>query len=105
MADDQYFKNETYTPQLADLPVKGSQKLINMFFLVDTSGSMRTDGRIRAINELFPQMILSLRKVQLEHMTEYDLRIAIPSYITRTPPNLCSPSRSRAEPSARHMIF
>ena len=80
MADDQYFKNETYTPQLADLPVKGSQKLINMFFLVDTSGSLRTDGRIRAINELFPQMILSLRKVQLEHMTDYDLRIAIMTF-------------------------
>lgn len=77
MVDDHYFKNETYTPQLANLPVNGSQKLINIFFLVDTSGSMRTDGRIRAINELFPQMILSLRKVQLEHMTEYDLRIAI----------------------------
>ena len=37
-------KVESLTPQIGDLTVERSLKLLNMFFIVDVSGSMVTDG-------------------------------------------------------------
>lgn len=80
MADNLIMGTETYTTQAGDLSTKGTQKLLNMFFVVDTSGSMRGEGRIQAVNEAFTQMVPALRQVQLDCMSEFELRIAIMTF-------------------------
>ncbi len=79
MADD-FMKTETYTPQLGGMATKGTQKLLNLFFVVDVSGSMRGEGRIEAVNEAFTQMIPALRQIQIDCMSEFELRIAIMTF-------------------------
>lgn len=80
MADDFIMGSETYTPQQGDLSTKGTLKLLNIFFVVDISGSMRADRRIQAVNEAFTQMVPALRQVQLDCMSEFELRIAIMTF-------------------------
>ena len=80
MADDFIMGSETYTPQMGGMSTKGTQKLLNIFFVVDVSGSMRADGRIHAVNEAFTQMVPALRQVQLDCMSEFELRIAIMTF-------------------------
>lgn len=80
MADDFIMGSETYTPQMGGMTTKGTQKLLNIFFIVDISGSMRADGRIQAVNEAFTQMVPALRQVQLDCMSEFELRIAIMTF-------------------------
>lgn len=80
MADDFIMGSETYTPQLRSMTTKGTQKILNLFFVVDISGSMRAEDRIDAVNEAFTQMIPALRQVQLECMSEFELRIAIMTF-------------------------
>lgn len=80
MADDFIMGSETYTPQMGGMSTKGTQKLLNIFFVVDISGSMRADGRIHAVNEAFTQMVPALRQVQLDCMSEFELRIAIMTF-------------------------
>ena len=80
MADDLIMGTETYTPQMGSMTTKGTAKLFNIIFVVDVSGSMRYDGRIEAVNEAFTQMIPALRQVQMDCMTEFELRIAIMTF-------------------------
>lgn len=80
MADDFIMGSETYTPSLGGMDVKGTQKLLNIFFIVDISGSMRYEGRIDAVNEAFTKMIPALRQVQLDCRSEFELRIAIMTF-------------------------
>lgn len=80
MADDYVMGTETYTPQMDGMSTKGTQKLLNMFFIVDVSGSMGKEGRIQAVNEAFTKMIPSLRQVQNDCMSEFELRIAIMTF-------------------------
>ena len=80
MADDYIMGRETYTPSLKAMNVKGTQKLLNIFFIVDISGSMRFEGRIDAVNEAFTRMIPALRQVQLDCRSEFELRIAIMTF-------------------------
>lgn len=80
MADDFIMGNETFTPQMDGMSTKGTQKLLNIFFVVDISGSMRGEGRIHAVNEAFTQMIPALRQVQLDCMSEFELKIAIMTF-------------------------
>ena len=79
MSDD-FMRSETFTPQMGDMQTKGTQKLLNIFFIVDISGSMRGEGRIDAVNEAFTQMVPALRQVQLDCMSEIELRIAIMTF-------------------------
>ena len=76
MSDD-FMSNEIYTPQIGGMQTKGTAKLLNIFFVVDVSGSMRAEGRIYAVNEAFTQMIPSLRQIQIDCMSEFEIRIAI----------------------------
>ena len=80
MADDYIMGSETYTPQMGGMSTKGTQKILNIFFVVDISGSMRADRRIDAVNEAFTQMVPALRQVQLDCMSEFELRIAIMTF-------------------------
>ena len=68
---------ESYTPQLGGMTTQGTAKLLNMFFIVDVSGSMKLEKRIDAVNEAFTQMIPALRDLQLRVKSEFELRIAI----------------------------
>ena len=79
MADD-FMSNEIYTPQIGGMQTKGTAKLLNIFFIVDVSGSMRFEGRIEAVNEAFTQMIPALRQIQMDSMSEFELRIAIMTF-------------------------
>lgn len=74
---EELWQNERYTPQMGDMKIKGTQKLLNIFFVVDISGSMYTEKRIDAVNDAFVQMIPALRQVQIDCMSEFELRIAI----------------------------
>lgn len=79
MLDDfKYF--EGYTPQLGELKIKGTAKILNIFFIVDVSGSMRIDGRMDALNESFVRMVPALRQIQIDCMSEFELRIAIMTF-------------------------
>lgn len=80
MADNFIMESETYTPQMGSMSTKGTQKLLNTFFVVDISGSMRAEGRIDAVNEAFIQMVPILRQVQLDCLSEFELRIAIMTF-------------------------
>ncbi len=80
MANDDVMRSETYTPQIGGMQTKGTQKLLNMFFIVDISGSMRGGRRIEAVNEAFTQMIPALRQIQIDSMSEFELKIAIMTF-------------------------
>lgn len=80
MADDFIMGSETYTPQMNGMPTKGTQKILNIFFVIDTSGSMRLESRIQAVNEAFIKMIPVLKKVQRDCMSKFELRIAIMTF-------------------------
>lgn len=77
---DKYSDMETFTSQIGGFATKGTQKVLNMIFIVDTSGSMRYGGRIEAVNDAFTQMIPQLRQVQDNARSEFELRIAIMSF-------------------------
>ena len=79
MAND-FMGAERYTPQMGDLSTKGTGKLLNIIFVVDISGSMRFDHRIEAVNEAFTRMIPSLRKIQMDSMSEFELKISIMTF-------------------------
>lgn len=79
MADD-VMGNEVYTPQLGGMSTKGTQKLLNMIFIVDVSGSMKGEGRIQAVNQAFTRMVPALRQLQMDSMSEFELRIAIMTF-------------------------
>lgn len=77
---DYNINQESYsTPQLGAMQNVGSRKVLNMFFVVDVSGSMRYDGRMDAVNMAFDQMIPALRNVQ-ESSSDFELRIAIMTF-------------------------
>ena len=80
MGNDFFMGSEIYTPQMGGMTTKGTQKVLNIFFIVDTSGSMRVDGRIDAVNDAFKQMIPELRRIQEDCMSEFELRIAIMTF-------------------------
>ena len=77
---DDFMSNEIYTPQIGEMQTKGTAKVLNIFFIVDVSGSMRAEGKIDAVNEAFTQMIPSLRQIQMDNMSEFELRIAIMTF-------------------------
>ena len=79
MAND-FMGSEVYTPQMGDMHTKGTAKLLNIIFVVDVSGSMREDGRIQAVNEAFTQMIPALRQIQMDSMSEFELKISIMTF-------------------------
>lgn len=79
MAND-FMGSEVYTPQMGDMHTKGTAKLLNIIFVVDISGSMRFDGRIEAVNEAFTQMIPALRQIQIDSMSEFELKISIMTF-------------------------
>lgn len=75
-----FMGSEVYTPQMGDMRTKGTAKLLNIIFVVDVSGSMRGDGRIEAVNEAFTQMIPALRQIQIDSMSEFELKISIMTF-------------------------
>lgn len=82
MADD-FLRSEVYTPQLGGMQTKGTAKLLNIIFIVDVSGSMKFQDngeRIKAVNEAFTQMIPALRQIQMDSMSEFELKIAIMTF-------------------------
>lgn len=79
MAND-FMGSEVYTPQMGDMQTKGTAKLLNIIFVVDVSGSMRLDHRIEAVNEAFTQMIPALRQIQIDSMSEFELKISIMTF-------------------------
>lgn len=79
MAND-FMGSEVYTPQMGDMQTKGTAKLLNIIFVVDVSGSMRLDHRIEAVNEAFTQMIPALRQIQIDRMSEFELKISIMTF-------------------------
>lgn len=74
---DNIYEVEARTTQAGDMTTTASRKLLNMVFIVDTSGSMRGDRRIEAVNEAFAEMIPALREIQLEKQSEFELKISI----------------------------
>lgn len=80
MSDDLFMGSETFTPQMGGMSTKGTQKLLNIFFVVDISGSMRGEGRINAVNDAFTQMIPALRQIQIDCQSQFELRIAIMTF-------------------------
>lgn len=79
MSND-FMGTEVYTPQMGNMQTKGTAKLLNIIFIVDVSGSMRFDHRIEAVNEAFTQMIPALRQIQMDSMSEFELKIAIMTF-------------------------
>lgn len=79
MADD-IMRSEDYTPQLGGMSTKGTQKILNMLFIVDISGSMKGEGRIQAVNQAFTRMVPALRQLQTDSMSEFELRIGIMTF-------------------------
>lgn len=77
MANDNIYEVEAITTQSGAMTTSASRKLLNMIFVVDTSGSMRFDGRIEAVNEAFTSMIPALREIQLNSQSEFELKISI----------------------------
>lgn len=77
MANDNIYEVEAITTQSGAMTTSASRKLLNMIFVVDTSGSMRSDGRIKAVNEAFTSMIPTLREIQLNSQSEFELKISI----------------------------
>ena len=77
MADNM---KEVYTPGIGSLAQQGTGKLLNIIFIVDISGSMRGDHRIDAVNEAFTQMIPALRQIQMDCMSEFELKISIMTF-------------------------
>lgn len=71
---------ETYTPQIGDMHNQRTSKILNIIFIVDISGSMRYDHRIEAVNEAFTKMIPALREIQIDRMSEFELRISIMTF-------------------------
>ena len=71
---------EVYTPGIGTLTQQGTGKLLNIIFIVDISGSMRFEGRIEAVNEAFTQMIPALRQIQMDCMSEFELKISIMTF-------------------------
>lgn len=93
MTDD-FMGSEIYTTQIDGMTTKGTQKLLNIFFIVDISGSMRADGRIDAVNEAFTKMIPTLRQIQEDCMSEFELRIAMMKpFVYQAPAYLPADSR------------
>lgn len=80
MADDNIMESVDFTTQMSDMPVKGTQKQLNIFFVVDSSGSMRAEGRMQAVNDAFLKMVPALRQVQLDCKSEFELYIAIMTF-------------------------
>ncbi len=79
MADD-FLKDQVYTPPMNSLKTKGTAKLLNLFFIIDTSGSMRSEGRLDAVNDAFKKMVPALKKIQEESMSEFELKIAVMTF-------------------------
>ena len=77
MGNDYIMENESRTPQIGEMQVKGTQKILHMIFIVDTSGSMQAEHRIDAVNEAFTKMVPVLREVQLDVMSDFELKISI----------------------------
>ena len=71
---------EIYTPDIGSLITQGTGKLLNIIFIVDVSGSMNSEGRIDAVNEAFTQMIPALRQIQMDCMSEFELKISIMTF-------------------------
>lgn len=71
---------EVYTPGIGSLTQQGTGKLLNIIFIVDISGSMRGEKRIDAVNEAFTQMIPALRQIQMDSMSEFELKISIMTF-------------------------
>lgn len=79
MGDD-FKQTKTYTPQIGEMPVKSTRKILNIIFIVDTSGSMKYEGRIQAVNEAFTKMIPALRQIQLDCEGVFEMRIWIMTF-------------------------
>ncbi|MGX8715295.1 MAG: vWA domain-containing protein [Lachnospiraceae bacterium] len=77
---DDVMRTESLTAQMGDFTTQSTQKILNIFFIVDVSGSMRFEGRIEAVNEAFTRMIPALRQIQLDSISEFELRIAIMTF-------------------------
>lgn len=73
-------ETEAFTTPMENIRTVASQKILNMIFIVDTSGSMLYEGRIEAVNAAFREMIPTLRKVQQDVNTEFELRLAIMTF-------------------------
>lgn len=68
------------TPSPMDIPVLGTQKILNILFIIDISGSMRASGRMDAVNQAMIKMIPALREAQISCQSEFELRIAIMTF-------------------------
>lgn len=77
---DDVMRTESLTAQMGDFNTQSTQKILNIFFIVDISGSMRFDGKIEAVNEAFTRMVPALRQIQLDSISEFELRIAIMTF-------------------------
>ena len=77
---DVLMSNEIYTSQIGSMQTNGTVKLLNIFFVVDTSAHMRAEGRIEAVNALFYKMIPALCQFQEDYHSEFELRIAIMTF-------------------------
>ena len=75
MADQDFF-----TGTIGGMPGIGSQKTLHMIFVVDTSGSMREDNRMNAVNEAFQRMIPELVKIQEDVRDSFKIYISIMSF-------------------------
>ena len=75
-----YTGSELYTPPIGGMHTVGTGKLLNMIFVVDVSGSMKAEKRIDAVNEAFQKMIPALREIQMDSLSEFELKIAIMTF-------------------------
>ena len=60
--------------------VQSHEKLFQIIFIVDSSGSMSKDGKMEEVNNALVKLIPELRDIQEENRSKYELRISIMSF-------------------------
>lgn len=73
-------EQDVFMRSIGEMPGAGSQKTLHMIFVVDTSGSMRADNRMNAVNEAFQKMIPELVKIQMDVGESFKIYISIMSF-------------------------
>ena len=78
---EELMKVESLTPQIGDLTVERSLKLLNMFFIVDVSGSMDDDKKLPLVKQTLHILTEQLRKRDRVAIVTYASgeKLALPS--------------------------
>ena len=79
MQAKQVMESEVYTPQMGDMHIKETAKLLNIIFVVDVSLSMKNEGKIDVINEIIYKVVSELKQLYSD-IPEFEIHVAIMSF-------------------------